>query len=138
MTKQRPRRTRALILVVEDEPRIAQMLRDVLEAGGYGVDLAANGRLALDKIEARAYDLIISDLRMPALDGVGLYREITRRQPELLSRLLFVSGTMDAPEYQRFLVESAVPVLAKPFALADLYRLTQHVLATATRRREGG
>ena len=137
MTKQRPRRTRALILVVEDEPRIAQMLREVLEAGGYGVELAANGKLALDKIEMQAYDLIISDLRMPALDGVGLYREITRRQPELLSRILFVSGRAKAPEYQRFLAESAVPILAKPFVLAELYQLTQQVLATAKRRRAG-
>jgi CheY-like chemotaxis protein len=138
VTKQRPRHTRALILVVEDEPRIAQMLREVLEAAGYGVELAPNGLLALDKIEAQAYDLIISDLRMPKLDGVGLYREITRRRPELLSRLLFVSGTTDAPEYQRFLAESAVPILAKPFVLADLYRLTEQVLSTAKRRRAGG
>ena len=114
------------------------MLREVLEAVGYGVELPANGRLALDTIETQAYDLIISDLRMPVLDGVSLYREITRRQPELLSRLLFVGGTADVPEYQRFLAESAVPILAKPFVLADLYQLTRQVLATAKRRRARG
>jgi CheY-like chemotaxis protein len=137
MTDQSPSRSPARVLVVEDELGIAQMLTDVLEAYGYEVESAANGLLALAKIEARAYDLIISDLRMPELDGVGLYRQIKQRQPELLSRLLFVSGTADEPEYRRFLVESAVPILAKPFVLADLYELTRQVLATHRREREG-
>jgi CheY-like chemotaxis protein len=138
MNDQRPSSPQARVLVVEDEPLIAQMLRDVLEAYGYEVEVAANGRLALDKIEVQTYDLIMSDLRMPELDGVGLYREIKRRKPELLSRLLFVSGTTDEPEYQRFLAESAVPVLAKPFVLADLERLTGHMLAMHRREPEGG
>ena len=129
MTSHEPASPRTRILVVEDQPAVAQMLAEVLEADGHEVETAANGLLALDKIEARPYDLIISDLRMPELDGVGLYREIKRRQPALLSRFLFVSGTADQPEYRRFLAESAVPILAKPFAVADLQRLTRQVLS---------
>jgi CheY-like chemotaxis protein len=117
------------VLVVEDEPTVAQMLTDVLEADGHEVETAANGFIALDRIVVRAYDIIISDLRMPELDGVGLYREIKRRRPALLSRFLFVSGTAHEPEYQRFLAESAVPILAKPFPLAELHRLVRRVLA---------
>ena len=136
MTSQEPPPARTRVLVVEDEPTVAQMMADVLEADGHEVETAANGLLALDKIESRAYDLIISDLRMPELDGVGLYREIKRRQPALLSRFFFVSGTADQPEYRRFLAESAVPILAKPFVLADLQQLTQKVLAAAAREPE--
>jgi two-component system NtrC family sensor kinase len=128
MTSHEPQSLRTRILVVEDQPAVAQVIAEVLEADGHDVETAANGRLALDMIEARPYDLIISDLHMPELDGVGLYREIKRRQPALLSRFLFVSGTAHEPEYHRFLVESAVPILAKPFTLADLQRLTRHVL----------
>src|SRR5713101_3728455 len=62
-------------LVVEDELRVAQLVAEVLEAEGYEVDTAANGLLALEKIEAHAYDLIVSDLRMPELDGLGISRE---------------------------------------------------------------
>jgi CheY-like chemotaxis protein len=120
---------RPRILVVEDEPTVAQMVADVLESDGYDVELAANGRLALDKLGVSTYDLIISDLRMPELDGVGLYRELMSRQPELLSRFFFVSGTTGQPEYRRFLEESAVPVLAKPFTLVALQDLTRRVLA---------
>ena len=116
-------------LVVEDELRVAQLVAEVLEAEGYEVDTAANRLLALEKIEAHAYDLIVSDLRMPELDGRGLYRELERRQPTLLSRLLFVSGATDQPEYRNFLAETAVPVLAKPFALVDLQQVIRRVLA---------
>jgi CheY-like chemotaxis protein len=129
MTGQQPASPRTRILVVEDQPAVAQMLAEALEADGHEVETAANGRLGLDKIEVRPYDLIISDLRMPELDGVGLYREIKRRRPALLSRFLFVSGTAHEPEYQRFLAESAVPILAKPFPLAELHRLVRRVLA---------
>lgn len=73
----------ARILVVEDQPIVAQVIAEMLEADGHEVETAANGRLALAKIEGRPYDLIISDLRIPELDGVGLYREVTRRQPAL-------------------------------------------------------
>jgi len=123
-------------LVVEDELRVAQLVAEVLEAEGYEIDTAANGLLALEKIEAHAYDLIVSDLRMPELDGRGLYRELERRQPALLSRLLFVSGTTDQPEYRRFLAETAVPVLSKPFALVDLQQVTRRVLAAHRREPE--
>src|SRR5713101_6382871 len=114
-------------LVVEDELKVAQLVAEVLEAEGYEVDTAANGLLALEKIEEHDYDLVLSDLSMPELDGRGLYRELERRQPTLLSRLLFVSGATDQPEYRRFLAETAVPVLSKPFALVDLQQVIRRV-----------
>jgi len=90
---------RALILVVDDEPLVAGLMADVLATEGHEVDMARNGREALEKIAARSYDLIVSDLRMPELDGVGLYRELERGRPTFLGRLLFVSGTTEPPEY---------------------------------------
>lgn len=117
------------ILVVEDQLRVAQLLTEVLEAEGYEVDTVANGLLALEKVEEHDYDLILSDLRMPELDGLGLYRELERRQPTLLSRLLFVSGTTDQPEYRKFFAATGVPVLSKPFSLVDLQQVTRRVLA---------
>ena len=114
------------ILVVEDEPFIAQLLADE----GYAVDLACNGRLALENIEKQAYDLILSDLRMPDLDGVGLYRELERRQPHLLRRLIFITGTGEHPDYEYLLAQTHVPVLAKPFSLPALHALTRQVLST--------
>src|SRR5512132_3789794 len=99
------------VLLVEDDVRVAEVLADGLEADGHTVEVAANGLLALAKIETHTYDVIISDLRMPELDGRGLYREIDRWQPALVSRLIFITGAAERPEYQRFLQEIAVPIL---------------------------
>jgi CheY-like chemotaxis protein len=119
---------RALILVVDDEPLVAGLMADVLVAEGHEVDIAKNGREALEKIAAHSYDLIVSDLRMPELDGVGLYRELERIRPTLLGRLLFVSGTTEPPEYASFLEATHAPVLSKPFRLEDLRRFVQRAL----------
>jgi len=124
------------ILVVDDEPAIAQLVADVLETEGYEVETAANGLVALEKLEARDYDLILSDLRMPHLDGIGLYREIERRWPTRLARMLFFSGSTTMPEYESFLAETAVPILLKPFALVDLQQVTRQMLAEPRREPE--
>jgi DNA-binding NtrC family response regulator len=117
------------VLVVEDDSHIALMLAAVLADEGYDVDVACNGRLALEQIEAQDYDLIFSDLRMPELDGVGLYRELERRQPDLLRRLIVLTGTSAHPEYESFLAETRVPFLEKPFSLEALEALARQVLS---------
>ena len=119
---------RALILVVDDEPVVAGFMADVLATEGHEVDMARNGREALEKIAARSYDLIVSDLRMPKLDGVGLYRELEKGRPTLLGRLVFVSGGTELREYASFLEATHAPVLSKPFRLEDLERLVQRAL----------
>ena len=119
---------RACILVIDDEPLVVALMTDILGLEGYEVETAKNGREALEKIAARSYDAILSDLRMPELDGVGLYRELEQQDQSLLLRLAFVSGTTEPPEYASFLEETGAPVLSKPFAVADLHRLVQRLL----------
>jgi CheY-like chemotaxis protein len=121
-------RRRACILVVDDEPIVAGAIADILGLEGYEVELAKNGREALERIAARSYDLILCDLQMPELDGAGLYRELERQQPSLLRRLAFVSGSTDVPEYASFCQRTAVTLLGKPFTLEDLLRLVQRLL----------
>ena len=117
------------ILVVDDEPFIVQLVADMLSEEGYKVDTAANGLLALEQIRQHPYDLILSDLRMPALDGLALYRELEQNWPDLLNRIIFVSGTIEQPEYRSFLKETGVPILPKPFDLDELRLLTERHLA---------
>jgi len=116
------------VLVVEDDAPIGRMLASILADEGYVVDLAGDGLTALGKIE---YDLILTDLRMPELDGVGLYRELERRQPEILRRVIVITGTSGHPEYESFLAETKVPYLEKPFSLQALQSITRRVLAAA-------
>ena len=119
------------ILVVEDEPIIAGLLSDMLMADGHEVDAVNTGRAALERLAVQDYDLIVSDLRMPVLDGRGLYRELEANHPEMLRRILFVTGSALDPGNEEFLARTRVPWLAKPFSITELTRLTQKVLAGA-------
>jgi len=117
------------ILVVEDERLIAGLLTDMLMADGHEVDAVHTGCAALERLAEHAYDLIVSDLRMPVLDGRGLYRELEVKHPEMLRRILFVTGSALDSGNVEFLKLARVPWLAKPFTMNELHRLTQKVLS---------
>src|SRR5262249_23767461 len=82
------------ILVVDDEAEIAQTLAEIIAQSGHQVEIAANGRVALERISERNYALILSDLRMPELDGPGLYRTLQARDAGWPSRMIFLTGDM--------------------------------------------
>jgi two-component system response regulator GlrR len=117
------------ILVVDDEPIIAQLITDVLSGDGYDVDTASDGLIALEYIGRHPYDLILSDLRMPGLDGLGLYRELERSRSELLRRFVFITGTSEHTDYAGLLAELPVPILTKPFDMSALQRVVRETLA---------
>lgn len=116
------------ILIVDDEAGIMSALAFLLGRDGYVVNTASNGRLALEKIEEQAYDLILCDLRMPELDGPGLYRELERRAPDLLKRMIFLTGDTLSSETTIFLKSADMPYLSKPFRAADVRRVVQQKL----------
>jgi CheY-like chemotaxis protein len=123
-TGERPR-----VLVVDDESIIAQLIADVLGGEGFDVDTAPHGLAALDRLANRTYDVVLSDLRMPELDGLGLFREIEQRYPDLLRRFVFITGTSEHTDYQGFIDDVKVPVLTKPFDMMNLVRVVQTRLA---------
>jgi two-component system NtrC family sensor kinase len=116
------------ILIIDDEPGIVSALAYLLRRDGYDVGTASNGRLALEQLQKHAYDLILCDLRMPELDGPGLYQEIEEHVPHLLSRMIFLTGDTLSPEAQEFLEKVGVARLNKPFRAAEVRRLVQRAL----------
>jgi two-component system NtrC family sensor kinase len=124
---------RPQILVVDDERVIAQLMADVLSGEGYEVDTAPDGIAALEQIARRAYDLILSDLRMPELDGLGLYRELEVKRPDLVRRFVFVTGTSEHTDYRGFVEAVPAPVLTKPFDVDELLRIAREMLAVPVR-----
>lgn len=124
-----PTGERPSVLVVDDESIIAQLIADVLGGEGYEVETAPHGVAALERLAQRTYDVILSDLRMPELDGLGLFREIEQRHPEMLHRFAFITGTSEHADYQGFVDDVKVPVLTKPFDMMDLLRVVQDRLA---------
>ncbi len=108
------------LLVVDDEPEIADLMRAMLESAGYDVSTAETGAVALQMLQEARFDAIVSDLRMPDVDGAALWREVQQRQPELAQRILFVTGDTLSPGAQRFLADAGCGSLDKPFAKSDL------------------
>jgi CheY-like chemotaxis protein len=92
------------------------------------VETVGNGEAALAKLAAGGYELILSDIRMPELDGPSLYWELERRDPRLLQRMIFLTGDTLSPGTREFLEKTGVPCLAKPFALSDVREIVQRVL----------
>jgi PAS domain S-box-containing protein len=120
---------RARILVVDDEPDIARLLADILQGDGHETAAASSGREALDWLSGREVDLIISDLRMPDMDGPALYRALAERRPELLTRLVFITGDTLAADITGFLSETGASVIEKPLDPPDVSRRVQALLA---------
>jgi CheY-like chemotaxis protein len=116
-----------VILVVDDEPQVRSIMADLLRARGHDVAEAANGRLALDLIRRRPFDLVISDLRMPDLGGQGLYEQLGNFAGALLDRFIVVTGADDAG-CEFFETQTRVPVIRKPFKLAELSEAVLRVL----------
>ena len=115
------------VLVVEDEPALAEAVSAALTDAGYRVDQATDGHDALDRVRERVYDLIICDLAMPRVDGPAFYRAISDSRPALTKRIVFVTGNVAGTDAERFLEDSGCRWLAKPFRLGDLLQTAREM-----------
>jgi signal transduction histidine kinase/ActR/RegA family two-component response regulator len=116
------------ILVVDDERDLAEILGEALGRDGHRVEIAGNGAEALRRLEQQRYDLVMSDTKMPVMDGVELFEEIARRFPLLSKRVIFLTGDVLDVEKRRFLESSAAPFLMKPFDLSEVRRVVRRAL----------
>ena len=121
-----PKGTRAL--VVEDELALGEAVAAALADEGFKVDRAANGEEALARLRERHYDVIICDLKMPKVDGMMFFSEVSAKMPQVARRLVFVTGDVAGTEAERFLEESGCRWVPKPFRLRDLVRIARETL----------
>jgi signal transduction histidine kinase len=120
---------RRRILVVDDEESIQKLLTGVLEMDGHDVQLASNGRDALDRLHAEPFDLIITDIKMPVMGGPDMYRQLQQEGNPLAQRVIFITGDTVAPDTRGFLQSVDNDVLAKPFRLRDVRETVRRALA---------
>ena len=111
---------RKRILVVEDEAAISNLCERVLTSEGFEVDVAADGKVAKAMILVQRYDLYLLDIKMPVLDGKGLYRWLQEAYPDSVCRVVFTTGSVMGEDTQSFLQNSDRQVLAKPFTPEEL------------------
>jgi len=107
-------------LVLDDEPIVLDLLNDMLASSGFVVEAAASAEDALAKMRAGGYDIIISDIKMPGLDGKGFYRAVRDIRPEMLQKIIFITGDSVNKETDAFLRESGNVSLKKPFTVDEL------------------
>jgi len=113
------------VLVADDQEHMRELLVEALAADGHVVDPAEDGMAALKLLEQQTYDLVVSDLQMPQVDGPKLYQEIRRLKPETAPFFIFITGEDEAPGYGRFLTESKAPVVTKPFKLKEFRQMLE-------------
>jgi PAS domain S-box-containing protein len=119
------------ILIVDDEPEIRETLAEILSGAQHNVITAGSGREALERMASERYDVIVSDIRMPDLDGRALYREIERRWPEQARRVVFVTGDTLASGLRESATEYGRPVIEKPFVPGEVRRLVAEMAASS-------
>jgi len=126
--------SKAVILVVDDEPAIRNLLQEVLQREGYEVVQAETGEKALAALDASLPDLVLTDMRMPGMDGMRLLEEVRRRDPTLAVIMLTGHGSIEAAvEAMR---RGAVDFVEKPIDRERISRLVQKALESQALRRE--
>ena len=118
----------ANILILDDERSIAELLSEMLDMLGYSTTICHSGAEALELLEGREFDLIISDYRMPKMNGRDFYRAAIGKKPGLATRVVFITGDVVNDDTQDFLRSIVNPHLNKPFQLARVERIVAEVL----------
>jgi CheY-like chemotaxis protein len=105
------------LLVVDDEPALRSGMEAFGQLRGFAVLTAANGEEAFERVRRTAVDAIVCDLRMPELDGFGLYDRLRQERPGLAARMVFITGDLLSADAR---LNTRQPILAKPFAFEQL------------------
>jgi len=118
-----PALARKRVLVVDDEASVGELVSDLLADLGCDATLVTDARDALGLLTGTPFDLIVSDFKMPGMDGEAFYRALRERFPEYENRTGFVTGDSMGTAVTRFLEESGRPFIEKPILKEDLASL---------------
>jgi DNA-binding NtrC family response regulator len=118
------------ILLVDDEPIVLKRLKPALEKNGYYVETFDDGGGALRRLEEKNFDIVVTDLRMPGLDGMQLLEQVLARVKKV--KIILITGYATIEIAREALVKGAFDFIAKPFKPNDL----REVIARAARELE--
>jgi DNA-binding response OmpR family regulator len=108
----------ARILVVDDQEEVAELVEAVLTNAGHRVEAVSSGQNALARLAQAPYDMVVCDVRMPGVDGRGVFHAIAHLVPRPV--VLFMTGYGDSPAEAEFLQATGAIVLAKPLGIDEL------------------
>jgi DNA-binding NtrC family response regulator len=114
-------------LIVEDFEPIRIMLKTLLENEGK-VDMVENGNDALKKIAESYYDIVISDIEMPLMNGIEFCKEASKIDPDIIKRIIFCSSA-HKDEYMKYITENSIRFLRKPMNITDIRRHVRELIS---------
>ena len=106
------------VLIVDDDPFIRRLISSILTLKGHQCEEANDGIEALEKFTKNPFDAVITDIRMPRMDGIDLTRELLKLQPAL--PIIVMTGSHDISIAEEAILARASDFLNKPFSLMDL------------------
>jgi len=122
-------RSRSRVLVVDVEEFVRQFMQETLRMEfGCSIETAADGREAVGKLAESSYDLILSDIRMPQMDGLQLLSWLAQHRPLLTERVVFVTGHAGTIELDQALEHLRRPVIRKPFKRETIISISRPFL----------
>jgi PAS domain S-box-containing protein len=120
------------VLVVDDEVAIGEVVAETLEEDGHAVEIAHGGHEALDRLRAARYDVVLTDIRMPGLDGIGLYHAVQDLPAQRRPIFVFMTGDGLTPRTMEFLSQPGRVHLEKPFRAEQLRAIVQQTYACSS------
>lgn len=122
------------ILVVDDDPQMRSALKEAIQRIGYGADACENGQEAIGRISRTGYSLVVTDMKMPGMDGLSLLREIRRRSAT--QPVVVITGYATVENAVETMREGATDYLLKPFSFDALKKTVLSVMARVADERE--
>ncbi len=115
------------VLVADDEPSVRQFVERALNYAGYAVTAVPDGNAALEALGKRSYDLLLTDIVMPDLDGIALALKVSKDYPQ--TKILMMSGYANQRQRAHNLDCLAHEVISKPFTLEEITKRIGNTLA---------
>ena len=117
------------VLLIEDEPAVMSYVRAVLERSGYEVVCSESGADGLRMLESRDFLGVVSDMRTPGgVNGADVHDWISRNRPELVSRLVFITGDIANEDTAATLQRTGAPCVEKPFGVQQFISVVEQTM----------
>ena len=117
------------VLIVDDEVEVGELNAEILRREGFDVEYVSSGEEALQRLAASNYDIFLSDLNMPGVDGRRIFEALVSHFPKMLKRAAFITGDTMGQDSLGLLKESGLPYLEKPVSPAELRDLVAKLIA---------
>jgi CheY-like chemotaxis protein len=115
------------ILIIDDNRNLAELMSMIFEDDGH-VEIADNGSIGLTKVSTMYFDVIISDIEMPVMDGIEFFYQALKIYPNIRERIVFCSGS-SKESHQRFIHKYCLRYLPKPYGLEELRGIVYDIMS---------